>query len=177
MRSHRNFPSTHDSASSAREHGGCTMTAKHRRRTLGAICAVVLFGFAVIPACGSDDADTATSEGTTSSTVKDQPERDDRESAEETTTSAEETTTSAEETAPALSAEDEAACRYMTEQLEQPGGYDSGTVFSTMADMARDGGAVEAAAQTALVAWQETGDVGAAAAAGVVVACMSVIGE
>ena len=60
---------------------------KHRKRRLGAICSAVLFGFAGIVACGSDDADTTTTQAETTTTQ-----------AETTTTQAETTTTQAETT-------------------------------------------------------------------------------
>lgn len=117
-------------------------------------------------ACGGgvEEADepSATSEPTTTTEV---------------TPTTEAPTTTTEAPSPALTAEDEAACRYLLDEVDRPGNYDPTTVFPTMAEMATDGGEVESSANDALARFQETGDVDASMAVDLMTVCVSVVGE
>lgn len=131
--------------------------------------AALLVALVALVACGggveeADDESPAATEATTT--------------VESTTTTTEATTTTTTEASdPALTPEDEAACRYMLDEVDRPGNYDPNVVFPTMADMATDGGEVEAAANSALARFQETGDMEASAAVDLMSACISVVAD
>jgi hypothetical protein len=135
----------------------------------GAAVLVALVVAAAILLTGGDDGDgddAASSEDT---------EEESTTTTEPTTTTTEPTTTTTEDGGSGLTPEDEAACRYLLEQIDAPGGYDPNVVFPTVVDLATDGGEVEAAAGRALTSYQQEGQVSSTAAAELVVACSSVL--
>ena len=137
-----------------------------RRQPLTVVAALLMALMALV-ACGGGveeaDESTAASESTTT--------------LEATTTTTEATTTTTEAPSSALTPEDEAACRYMLDEVNRPGNYDPTVVFPTMADMATDGGEVEAAANDALTGFQQSGSVEGDTAVDLMSACISVVGD
>lgn len=144
-----------------------------RRQPLTVVAALLmalmaLMALVALVACGGGveeaDESTAASESTTTLEAT-------------TTTTTEATTTTTEAPSSALTPEDEAACRYMLDEVNRPGNYDPTVVFPTMADMATDGGEVEAAANDALTGFQQSGSVEGDTAVDLMSACISVVGD
>lgn len=145
-----------------------------RRQPLTVVAALLmalmaLMALVALVACGGgvEEADESTAASESTTTLE----------ATTTTTTTEATTTTTEAPSSALTPEDEAACRYMLDEVNRPGNYDPTVVFPTMADMATDGGEVEAAANDALTGFQQSGSVEGDTAVDLMSACISVVGD